>query len=99
MRGFDLLVLSIALVVVAVSALLVPDAHGVSLFGWRLPETCLFVRTFDIQCLGCGLTRSFASMADGAVAAAWNFHKVGPVLFVVVIGQIPWRVWRLIRHR
>jgi len=65
-----------------------------------LPELCTMRRTTGVACPGCGMTRSFVSLAHGQLAAAWSYHPAGPLLFVLVAFQLPWRtaqLWR-IRH-
>jgi hypothetical protein len=49
------------------------------------------------DCLGCGLTRSFTYTAEGALSAAFERHRLGPPLFLLVLAQIPYRLWALLR--
>lgn len=42
---------------------------------------CLFKTITHLPCLACGLTRSFVQTAHGHLAAAFEFHLLGPVLF------------------
>ena len=92
-------ILTVALVVLLSAALLeVRGQTQVAVFGLVLPEVCLWRRMLGWNCPGCGLTRSFVSLAHGDVAAAWRFHLVGPLLFAAVVFQVPYRVaklWRL----
>ena len=44
---------------------------------------CLFRRLTDLPCPGCGLTRSFCATAKGEVGRAFDFHWLGPALFLV----------------
>jgi uncharacterized protein DUF2752 len=73
----------------------------VPLFGFPLPELCLMRRSLGIDCPGCGLTRSFISLAHGNLRGAWSYNPAGPLLFAILAFQIPFRIhqlWR-IRHR
>jgi len=64
-----------------------------------LPELCSWKATTGIPCPGCGLTRSFVSLAHGRIAAAFAFHPIGPVLFFAVVFQLPFRAIQLGRLR
>jgi hypothetical protein len=64
-----------------------------------LPELCTFRRFVGLDCPGCGLTRSFISLAHGEVAAAWSYNPAGLLLFAIVVVQIPFRVYQLWRIR
>lgn len=71
-----------------------PDGQGVTLFGWRLPESCLVKATTGGSCPGCGLTRSFVSGAR-LDPAAFRFHPLGPLLLLALVLQIPYRAYRI----
>lgn len=88
------------LVILASFLLSVVGSEGVEVggVGWRLPGTCFLHEVAGIDCPGCGLTRSFVSLAHGEWQKAWQFHPAGPLLFVFVGLQIPFRaiqLWRL----
>ena len=63
--------------------------------GWPLPETCPSRRLLHVNCPGCGLTRSFVYLAHGDWRASWNVNRVGIPLALVVVLQIPYRLWAL----
>jgi hypothetical protein len=65
----------------------------------RLPETCWFHKYTGYACPGCGLTRSFISLAHGELAKAWWFNPAGPLFFVLVAAQVPYRAWQVWRVR
>ncbi len=91
------LILVMAVGVVGVAALLTPSYDAVSLYGGDVPVLCGWRRLTGWPCLGCGLTRSFAFMAHGRLADAFRMHPLGPLLFMGVAAQIPWRsfiLWR-----
>lgn len=71
----------------------------------RLPDLCLFHRLFGLPCPSCGLTRSWAALLHGELAAAFRFHLFGPVLLGGLIlllaqqfrptpGRLPGAAWR-----
>jgi len=101
-RTWHRLVLLAAVVVVAAAATLeIRGERSVGIPGVErpLPELCMWRQVTGMDCAGCGLTRSFVSLAHGDVAAAWRFHPVGALLFIAVAAQIPWQSWQLRRIR
>lgn len=60
-----------------------------------LPPTCLLRRLTGHPCPGCGLTRSFVSTAHGNLAAAFGYHPLGPIFFLLAAAQLPYRLWLL----
>lgn len=57
-----------------------------------LPETCMSIRVLGTSCPGCGLTRSFVATARGEFRRAFLHNPMGPVLFVLCLVQIPYRI-------
>ena len=57
-----------------------------------IPGTCFFKLTTGLPCPGCGLTRSFVHVANGNVHRAAAFNWMGPVLYILCILQIPYRL-------
>ena len=64
-----------------------------------LPELCYFRRGTGIDCPGCGLTRSFISLAHGQLALACRYNIAGVLFFPVVAFQIPYRLAQILRLR
>jgi hypothetical protein len=65
------------------------------LHGWPIPELCQSKALFGIDCPGCGLTRSFIHLAHGDVAASFQRHRLGWLVALFVVLQIPYRVWAI----
>jgi Protein of unknown function (DUF2752) len=65
----------------------------------RGPPICPFKLMFGIPCPGCGLTHSFCALAHGHLAAAVQFHALGPVLFVVFALALPIFAYQAITRR
>jgi hypothetical protein len=86
-------------IIVAAFVLCVRGNDDVAVMGVTVPQSCNMKRFTGLDCPGCGLTRSFVSMAHGEWRTAWNFHAAGPIWFVVVVAQIPFRLWQLFRIR
>ena len=93
----DLHVLGVSVGITVLSMILTPSDSVLELFGWPVPPLCLFKALLDIECWGCGLTRSFTFMGHGDLDAAFAMHKLGPLLFGLVAAQIPYRAARVLR--
>lgn len=79
--------------------LLTPSTEAVFLFGWEVPPLCIFSAIFGVECFGCGLTRSFTYVGHGQFAEALALHKLGPIVYLLVLAQLPLRAWRLWQSR
>jgi hypothetical protein len=58
----------------------------------ELPPLCASRTLFDIECPGCGLTRSFVALAAGDIQESWRLHRLGWLLAFAIVGQIPYRL-------
>lgn len=63
--------------------------------GFKLPPMCMSRAWFGLECPGCGLTRSFVSLAAGEFVASLAFHRVGWLLALGVVLQVPYRLCEL----
>lgn len=88
-----------SLLLLAVAGCLrIEGSEQVRVPGWgSLPTICSLRRVVGMPCPGCGLTRSFISLAHGRIGAAWNYNPVGLLLFALVAIQIPYRLLQLTR--
>lgn len=93
----DVLLASLAALSLALVLQVTPARDGVTLLGRRLPEVCATKRLFDVDCPGCGLTRSFVVGARGDLAGAARLHPLGAVLLLFTAAQVPYRLVRLLR--
>lgn len=92
----QLLQLLFAAAIVLLSVILSPGTSQddrVTIFGFKTPVLCLHRLIFNEPCAGCGLTRSFVSFAHGDVEASYKFHRLGIPLFLVILFQIPLRLY------
>jgi hypothetical protein len=88
-----------------VGASLLLNARGeetvtLPILGTPLPPLCAMKGLAGWDCPGCGLTRSFVSLAHGDFARAWHFNPAGWLIFAAILLQIPFRavqLWRLRR--
>ena len=60
------------------------------------PHTCLSRSLFGVGCPGCGLTRSFIHLADADWRSSVEVHRVGWILALAVLVQIPYRLGALL---
>ena len=96
------LVLIVSLVFVCAPALMVltPDKH--CRFIWKdepAPNLCGFKIMTGHDCPGCGMTRCFVCMVHGNVLEAIHFHPWGAAAYMLLLSQIPYRIYALIRLR
>ncbi len=71
----------------------------VPLLGAPLPELCMTKRWTGLGCPGCGMTRSFISLAHGDWRMALRYNPAGPLLFAIMAIQVPFRGVQLARIR
>ena len=95
----DFVIGGMALAAVLASILLTPSPDSVALFGFTIPESCTFKRVTGMGCFGCGLTRSFAYMGEVSIVTAFRMNMLGPVLYGLVLSQVPYRFYRCIARR
>ena len=74
------------------------DDHAAFCFlpDWPIPSSCPSQTIFGVDCPGCGLTRSFVLMAHGDWHRALSKHRVGWLLGLAVVWQIPYRLAALL---
>jgi hypothetical protein len=46
---------------------------------------CLSVRLFNLECLGCGITRGIMHLLHFDVKAAWAYNKLSFVIFPILV--------------
>lgn len=83
----ELPLMALLFLVFSISALVNPD-FGLRASGATLPllYTCPFFALTGIPCLLCGMTRSFLAMGSLDVSQAFNYHPLGPALFILLAG-------------
>jgi hypothetical protein len=95
-----LLVLSAAILVLSfVLRVGEGDRVVIPLLEITLPGVCSYKQLLGIDCPGCGLTRSFISLAHLDLVRAWFYNPAGVYLFFVVLFQVPYRWYQLHRLR
>jgi hypothetical protein len=95
------LILCFALLIIAASFFL-RRGETDSLILWpqvELPPLCPSRSLFGVECPGCGLTRSFVALAAADLQESWRYHRLGWLLAIAVVGQIPYRLCALCKLR
>ena len=87
--------IGVCVLFIVLGLILEPGPEYVSLGGWPVPELCWSKRFLDIDCLGCGLTRSTVYTLHGDLSSALEYHFIGPILVVFAIYQIFYRLWKI----
>ena len=92
MLGLSLVVVSLAFVMqTGVDG----RVHFVGLSRFPLPELCGSRLLYGVTCPGCGLTRSVIALADGDLAASLRYHRIGWLMALAILLQVPYRVYAL----
>jgi len=97
-RDWHLAMLVVALTIIGLSFVLsVRNDQKVTLWGMPLPESCGMRMLFHCDCPACGLTRSFVHLAHGNLSSSIEVHRLGWLLAVAVLLQLPYR-WFALRN-
>ena len=94
--------LVVSIIILLLSFLMNLEGHAgvaISLGGQTLPSLCTFRNLTGWDCPGCGMTRSFISLAHGQWYESLNYHPLGWLMFGMVAFQIPFRGVQLSRLR
>ena len=91
-KYYNLAILVICVVIITVSIISHADDLGFSIFGFKWQIHCMSKHLLKINCALCGLTHSFCAIGHGQLAKAFEYHKLGPVLFCFILFQLPYRI-------
>lgn len=58
-----------------------------------LPQLCGARAWLGIDCPACGITRSIIYLVHGQWADSWQAHRLGWLVLLVIVGQVPYRLW------
>ena len=90
-----IVILVLCVAVLTASLLFQPNESGLHIFRFKWPFRCFLYQTFGVKCALCGLTRSFCSAAHGNLVESLKLHPVGPLIFVFICLQLPYRIYGL----
>jgi hypothetical protein len=100
-RHWTMLGVSVAVIVLSFALQLNPAGRVRA--SWlpfdSLPPFCGSRAIFGINCPGCGLTRSFVALAAGDFAESFRLHRIGWLMALAVVLQVPYRAWGLYELR
>ncbi len=93
-RHREMLSIACGIIVLAFLLIVRSDDHAAFalLPGWPIPSTCPSQSIFHVDCPGCGLTRSFIFLAHGDWHNAFLRNRMGWLLALAVVLQIPYRL-------
>ncbi len=98
-RRYHRIILALSLMVIGLSATLsTVEDRGICLPGlpqFPFPEVCASRRWFQIDCPGCGMTRSFIHFFHGRWSESFRLHRLGWLLAIFTMLQIPYRLFAL----
>ena len=92
MKIYNCAVLIVCIVVLAASIVCQADELGISVFGLKWHLYCVSKHLLGIRCALCGMTHSFCAIGHGQLAKAFEYHRLGPILFCFILFQIPYRI-------
>ena len=100
-RHWTMLGISVAVIVLSFALQLNPAGRVRA--SWlpfdSLPPLCGSRAFFGINCPGCGLTRSFVALAAGDASESFRLHRIGWLMALAVVLQVPYRAWGLYELR
>ncbi len=96
-RYVHLLILAACLTVVIMAFILPPDRVIANRLGLRWHVYCFLDNLFGLKCASCTLARSFSACAQGQLSKAFKHDSLGPLIFLYLIVQIPYRLWSLVK--
>lgn len=97
-RHREMLALACGIIVLSFLLVVRNDEHAafILLPNWPIPTTCPSQTIFHVDCPGCGLTRSFIFLAHGNWHEALLRNRMGWLVALAVIAQIPYRIVALL---
>lgn len=99
-RRFHALLLAGSLLVPILGMSMTLEPHGrvslPGLEGYPLPTLCVS-RQLGFECATCGVTRSIIALMHGNWARSLQFHRFGWWIALLIVAQIPYRGYRILR--
>jgi len=91
-----LMIASGCVFVIAGLLTVLPPGERVAFKGFEdypLPQSCYLRSNFNLDCAGCGLTRSTIYLTHGDWQASVDSHPLGWLIALLIAAQIPYRSW------
>lgn len=80
-------------ITLAVAMWLSPDPSGLGTHQQLGLPPCTSITVMGLRCPACGMTTSWALMAEGRIAEAIGANLGGSLLFMVALVSVPWLSW------
>ena len=93
-----LLILVACTTIVITAFVLPPDQIVAQQLGFRWNVYRFLDNFFGLKCASCTLARSFSACAQGQLSQAFKHDGLGPLIFLYLALQIPYRLWSLARY-
>jgi len=90
-------ILVLCLAVVVTAFVLPADKALARGLGLRWHFYCFMDDLFGLKCASCALARSLATFTKGEVTKAFSYYPLGPIIFIYLCFQIPYRMGALTR--
>lgn len=84
--------------IIVAATLLVVDEIGVRIWGFKWHIHRFLHNDIGGGCAMCRLLRSFAAVGHGQISQAIQYHWLGVVMFAIVVCEIVYRSYAIIRH-
>lgn len=94
-RYVHLLILGVCLTIVITAFVMPPDQVMARGLGLRWQFYCFLDKLFGLKCASCSLAQSFSACAQGQLSQAFKYDGLGPLIFLYLLLQIPYRLWSL----
>ena len=95
-RGPAAILFAPSLALIIVAAILKPDPAGIGTHEQLGLSPCGFVAEHGIPCISCGMTTSFALMADGRILSSFITQPAGATLALITAMMVLVSGWSLI---
>lgn len=90
--------MAVVVIVLAFALQVLPNEEQVAFVGLPehpLPGSCFARERLGVDCPGCGLTRSFVHLTTGDLSRSFARNRVGWLLALFTVAQIPYRLWMI----
>jgi hypothetical protein len=91
----DLTIALVCAFILGAASISSATTDAIRVFGIQIPALCPFKLVTTWDCPGCGLTRSLVLALHGNLVASYSMHIWGIPLMLILLFQIPFRLYRL----
>ena len=84
-RKVDIYWIVFSILFVGAAYTMTPHSQSISVWGWKIPDLCMYKQILGLECFGCGMTRSVVYTVHGEFSMALEKHVLGIPLVAAVI--------------